>query len=277
MKELKLGMFFIYLFLQVVNITSAKYMNNINKRSDGFVRKTFIEKSVSEYKVIYVSNSDDLKEKIDYNYVYSLKGMDLNEYSTEEKKEFFLKLMMPAIKVSSEEILAKKELVQKLAVAKKIGTRENKILEKLFADYKVKGRNFEKLLDRMIVPPASIILGQAILESGWGTSRFFKEGNNVFGVWSYNSKEARMKAGESREDGFTAYLKKYDDLKGAVDNYILLLSTGSAYKEFRKGINRGESPEILVKYMVKYSELGEVYTERLGSVMRVNELDKYDI
>jgi Bax protein len=277
MKELKLGMFFIYLFLQVVNITSAKYMNNINKRSDGFVRKTFIEKSVSEYKVIYVSNSDDLKEKIDYNYVYSLKGMDLNEYSTEEKKEFFLKLMMPAIKVSSEEILAKKELVQKLAVAKKIGTRENKILEKLFADYKVKGRNFEKLLDRMIVPPASIILGQAILESGWGTSRFFKEGNNVFGVWSYNSKEARMKAGESREDGFTAYLKKYDDLKGAVDNYILLLSTGSAYKEFRKGINRGESPENLVKYMVKYSELGEVYTERLGSVMRVNELDKYDI
>lgn len=277
MKELKWGMFLIYLFLQAANITSANYMNDIAGANKKSARRVLAEKTVSEYKIVYVSNPDDLKKKMDYNYVYSLKGMDLNRYSSKEKKELFLKLMMPAIKVSSEEVEAKKALVQKLALAEKLEPREEKIIKKLFDDYKVKEGDYEKLINKMIVPPPSLVLGQAALESGWGTSRFFREGNNAFGIWSYNSAEPSMKAAKSRENGFTAALKKYDDLKGAVDNYILLLSTGSAYKELRKGIKKGESSKNLVKYLVRYSELGEVYTERLERVMRVNDLDKYDI
>ncbi len=267
MKELKLGMLFIYMFIQVVNISSAYYMKNIG-----------IESAVSSYKVINVSTSDDLKKNKNYKrYVYSLDGIDLNEYSTEDKKEIFLKLMMPAIKISSEEVSAKRKFVRRISKRGKANPQEEELLEKLFVDYKIEDRDLKKLSDKMIIPPVSLILSQAALESGWGTSRFFREGNNVFGVWSYDMDEPRIEAVESREDGFTASLKKYKDLKESVDDYILLLSTGSAYKNLRKGIKKGEDSGKLTRYLIRYSELGADYSERVERVIRVNEFDKYDI
>ena len=62
---------------------------------------------------------------------------------------------------------------------------------------------------RLKTHPTSIVLAQAAIESGWGSSRFYKEANNVFGVWSYSENEPRIKAMEDRE-GKSVYVKKYD-------------------------------------------------------------------
>jgi Bax protein len=203
--------------------------------------------------------------------------IDLSAYPVEEKKDLFVKLMMPAIEISRDQILENRSWVKKIIKRGSVKAKEKDRLEKLYDDYGIEDGDNKKLLEKMIIPPTSLILSQAALESGWGTSRFFREGNNVFGIWSYDSSDERIKAGESRENGFTAYLKKFVDLKEAVDGYILLISTGSAYENLRKGINRGENSEKLAKYLVKYSELGYSYTERIEKVIRVNELEKYDI
>ena len=59
--------------------------------------------------------------------------------------------------------------------------------------------------------PYKYRLAQAAIESGWGTSRFYKEANNVFGIWSYSENELRIKAMEDRE-GKSVYVRKYDVL-----------------------------------------------------------------
>jgi Bax protein len=278
MKELKWSMFFLYLFLQVVSISSENYMKNIGDAGTEVSANYGIEKAISNYKIIYVDSSEDLRKKVNHKkYIYSVRDIDLDSYPVEEKKKFFTELMMPAIELSRGHVSANRKFVKKIVKRGTVKAKEKNRLEKLFSDYDIEDGDTEKLLEKMIIPPTSLILSQAALESGWGTSRFFREGNNVFGVWSYDSEDERIKAGESREDGFTAYLKKYGDLKESVDGYILLLSTGSAYEKLRKGIKRGESSEELAKYLIKYSELGSAYTERLEKVIRVNEFDKYDI
>lgn len=278
MKELKWSLFFLYLFLQVVTVSSGNYMRNISDKKPDVVAVNTREKTSSNYKIIYVDSLEDLKTKEKSNkYVYAVRKIDLNSYPVKEKKELFVNLMMPAIEISRNQILENKSLVKKIIKRGSIKNKEKDKLERLFDNYGIEDKDTKQLLEKMIVPPTSLILSQAALESGWGTSRFFREGNNVFGIWSYDSSDERMKAGETRENGFTAHLKKFSNLKEAVDAYILLISTGSAYESLRKGINRGENSEKLAKYLVKYSELGYSYTERIEKVIRVNDLEKYDI
>ncbi|WP_320046204.1 glucosaminidase domain-containing protein [uncultured Ilyobacter sp.] len=276
MKELKWGMFFLYLFLQIVTIFSGNYMRSIGDGDAAITNGT--EKTISNYKIIYIDSPEDLEKKVNKRiYIYAARNIDLDAYPVKEKKKLFVKMMMPAIEISRDQVSANRKFVKKIVKRGSLKPKEKNKLEKLLGDYGIEDEDPKKLLGKMIVPPTSLILGQAALESGWGTSRFFREGNNVFGVWSYDSNDERIKAGESREDGFTAYIKKYSNLKEAVDGYVLLLSTGTAYEDLRKGIKRGESSEELVKYLVKYSELGHSYTERIEKVIRVNEFEKYDI
>ncbi|WP_319205045.1 glucosaminidase domain-containing protein [uncultured Ilyobacter sp.] len=278
MKELKWSLFFLYLFLQIVTVTSGNYMRNTSYEKPDVAEIITKEKTSSNYKIIYVDSPEDLKkEEKSKKYVYAVGKIDLSAYPVEEKKDLFVKLMMPAIEISRDQILENRSWVKKIIKRGSVKAKEKDRLEKLYDDYGIEDGDNKKLLEKMIIPPTSLILSQAALESGWGTSRFFREGNNVFGIWSYDSSDERIKAGESRENGFTAYLKKFVDLKEAVDGYILLISTGSAYENLRKGINRGENSEKLAKYLVKYSELGYSYTERIEKVIRVNELEKYDI
>lgn len=66
------------------------------------------------------------------------------------------------------EIKTEKEQVKKI-IEKGVRTQEEKdILNNAFAKYKVKNMNTDELLNKMIVPPTSLIIAQASLESGWG-------------------------------------------------------------------------------------------------------------
>ena len=42
-----------------------------------------------------------------------------------------------------------------------------------------------ELMVRLDTVPMSLALTQAAMESAWGTSRFAREGNNLFGQWCY--------------------------------------------------------------------------------------------
>ena len=51
--------------------------------------------------------------------------------------------------------------------------------------------NFTTPRDKRI--PRSIIIAMAGIESGWGTSRFTKEGNNLFGIRTWDPDTPQMK------------------------------------------------------------------------------------
>jgi len=80
--------------------------------------------------------------------------------------------------------------------------------------------------------PREIIVAQAVIESAYGTSRFAKEGNNLFGVMTFNLDEPHLKPKSNKNSKFGA--KIYQNKCESVKDYIIVLNTGSAFEDFRQ-------------------------------------------
>lgn len=232
-----------------------------------------------EYKKIEVNDVADLYEKRDEEglYVYSNSELDLRGLSSEERKDAFVQLLLPAITVVHEEIKNDKEIIKKLKEKPELTEEEKQYSENIFSRYKVKYGNWQELESKMIIYPTSLILTQGVLESAWGTSRFFREGNNIFGMWSTNPNEPRIAAKGVRDNGFVPHLKKYDTIKDSVADIVLTISRNDAYKKVRELINN-EKPAPEIAYgLIKYSEEGEEYIKKVRTTMAKNDFMKYDI
>lgn len=79
--------------------------------------------------------------------------------------------------------------------------------------------------------PRDIIIAMAVLETGYGTSRFAKEANNLFGIRTWNSDIPQLKAKENPKASWG--VRKYKTKCGSVKHMITTINTHRAYKEFR--------------------------------------------
>lgn len=203
-----------------------------------------------------------------YTNAVSLTGLPIAE-----RKRRFIEVLLPAVLISKERNRRSREHVLGLLVKPQLDAAETKLLDSLCAVYGVDDPR--GLPMRLRTHPTSIVLAQAALESGWGTSRFFLQANNVFGIWSFNPGEARIAAGETRE-GERVYLKRYRSLIGAVNDYFLTLGRGGPYDEFRIARRQGAQPLQLLDHLEAYSELGDEYVRRLRSMILHNKLQVWD-
>ena len=227
-----------------------------------------------KYDKIVVNSVEDIYQKRDGLFVFSDINIDLRKIPSEKRKDVFVKLLLPSIEVVQQEVLNNREIVKKLKVKKELTESEKIYAEKLFKKYKTEYGNWNELESKMIVYPASLILTQGAIESAWGTSRFFREANNAFGVWSTNPNEPRIAKG-SRGD-FTPHLKKYDTLKDTVEDITLIISRSSAYTGARKMIWEGKSPYEIAGGLTKYSEEGKEYVKKVRSTLKYNNFHEYD-
>lgn len=228
-----------------------------------------------KYDKIVVNSVEDIYQKRDGLFVFSDINIDLRKIPSEKRKDVFVKLLLPSIEVVQQEVLNNREIVKKLKVKKELTESEKIYAEKLFKKYRTEYGNWNELESKMIVYPASLILTQGALESAWGTSRFFREANNAFGVWSTNPNEPRIAAKGSRGD-FTPHLKKYDTLKDTVEDITLIISRSSAYTGARKMIWEGKSPYEIAGGLTKYSEEGKEYVKKVRSTLKYNNFHEYD-
>ena len=74
----------------------------------------------------------------------------------------------------------------------------------------------------------AISVAQAILESDWGKSRFATEANNFYGIIQTDETEPHIKSLDS-----DVMLKMYGNKCESVADYIALLNSSSAFKEYR--------------------------------------------
>ena len=79
--------------------------------------------------------------------------------------------------------------------------------------------------------PTSIIIAMAGIESAWGTSRFAKEGNALFGVRTWDLTVPHMKPRDLPDADFG--VKKYNTKCDSVKDMIRILNTHPAYEKFR--------------------------------------------
>ncbi len=228
-----------------------------------------------KYDKIVVNSVEDIYQKRDGLFVFSDVNIDLRKVPYEKRKEVFVKLLLPSIEVVQQEVLNNREIVRKMKAKKHLTESEKIYAEKLFKKYRTEYGKWNELESKMIVYPASLILTQGAIESAWGTSRFFREANNAFGVWSTNPNEPRIAAKGSRGD-FTPHLKKYATLKDTVEDITLIISRSSAYTGARKMIWDGKSPYEIAGGLTKYSEEGKEYVRKVRSTLKYNNFHEYD-
>ena len=131
----------------------------------------------------------------------------------------------------------------------------------------------EILLERVDAVPTSIILAQGALESSWGSSRFTREGNSIFGMWTWKT------AGivpSRREEGKTHKVKIYENILESVQAYHLTLNRLEFYEEFRQLRLTTDNPLVLAEGLSNYSERGQEYVEDIKNVILSNNLQRYE-
>ncbi|CAA6798762.1 MAG: BAX protein [uncultured Sulfurovum sp.] len=226
-----------------------------------------VNKKIKSPKDIKIFTSNEV-DPINYTNTISL-----NKLTVSEKKQKFFHMMLPAILISKENLRLKRERVLSLmsTPVEQMDEDDVDFLEALYKKYKTKSN--KKLANRLKTHPVSIILAQAAIESAWGESRFFKKGNNIFGMWSFSKNEPRIKALGNR-NGKAIYVKKYANVSEAIDDYFVVIGRG-AYKSFRKQRNITENPLVLVKYLVNYCELDN-YPDKLKNFIVYNKLRRFD-
>lgn len=119
--------------------------------------------------------------------------------------------------------------------------------------------------------PIEMIVGQAALESGWGTSRFALEANNLFGIRTYKKSEPHLLPLSMKKwKGWG--VKKFETKCDSVKYFVNLLNNHHAYEEFRKvrkDMLRKNQPldaTVLIKTLDKYSTT-ENYAELVISII----------
>jgi len=251
------------------NVKTVAYNTSIQKvKTTRNGKVTVVNKKIKTPNDIKIFTTKKIKP---INYTNTI---SLNKLQVSEKKQKFFHMILPAILISKAKLKLKRKRVLSLRRTAKSSWSANdkRFLERLYKRYKTEDIN--KLVNRLKTHPVSIILAQAAIESAWGESRFFKKGNNIFGMWSYNRHEPRIRAKGTRK-GKAIYVKKYASLSDAIDDYFVVIGRG-AYKSFRRQRNRTNNPLILVQYLVNYCELGKKYTKKLRRFIVNNKLRKFD-
>ena len=119
--------------------------------------------------------------------------------------------------------------------------------------------------------PMEMIVGQAALESGWGTSRFAVEGNNLFGIRTYDKDIPHMLiSGAKKWPGWGVRI--FPTKCQGVQYFVNLLNTHPAYEDFRNKrqqmliLGQELDAKVLIKTLKLYSTTPD-YAERVNYIV----------
>jgi Bax protein len=217
-------------------------------------------------------------------------GSDVNvpafglEGDVEKKKRAFFDFLSPIVESENGKVMEQRRRLTRLyddhRKGRAVAWADAKWLEWLLEEYEVTGNEggnlWEILLRRVDMIPADLALIQAAKESGWGTSRFAREGNSLFGQ-RCNVEGCGLVPAE-REPGETYEVAVFDTVDESVRSYIKNLNTYGAYRSFRRLRFRqrfeGSIPDghTLAGQLPSYSERGVEYLHEIRAMIRANRL-----
>jgi len=212
----------------------------------------------------------------------------------DERKALFLRVVLPLILRVNLEIevdrIRARYLLGRLVDGEGLSRRDERWLVALSRRYKVLGVDDDiasldaaaraRLLRRIDGFPPSLVLAQAAVESGWGTSRFATVGNALFGQWTWD--ESAGIAPTERDDGEGHAIRAFDSLLDSVRAYAHNLNTHPSYADFRAARRQTRVAQsrlnslLLSRYLQSYSERREAYIEELIVVIQQNQLQDFD-
>ena len=196
-----------------------------------------------------------------------------------QKKIEFIETVLPLISYENQKILMERqrlfEIKDYLLLEKTLISKDIMYLRQIAKKYLIKTKNKHKidilneLLYSINVIPNSIVLAQAANESGWGTSRFAKEFNALFGQYTYDEDNGIVPF--EREEGKKHLVKHFSSFHKSVESYFKNINTHYAYKRFREvrsQINQND----LNQYIKLLTQTLDVYAEDESYVKTINSI-----
>lgn len=200
------------------------------------------------------------------------------------RKAAFIKVVLPLVLRANQDVLQTRKRLVAIQQVRRLGfdagPQARRFLRRVAEEYETAPDDLVTLLKRVDIVPPSLALAQAAEESGWGTSRFARRGNAVFGQRTF--KAGRGMVPLDREEGERHEVLAFESLQTSVGAYLWNLNTHPAYREFRslRAQQRQDGTSLdgraLIGTMLRYSERGEAYVETIRSIMRVNRLRQFD-
>lgn len=206
---------------------------------------------------------------------------------TLRRKKLFFGALLPLILMANEEVRAERAHLRALQARYPEVTKDSGLdqleavdrywLEALHRRYGTEPGDWRSLLLRLDEIPVSLMMAQAIQESGWGTSRFARDGNALFGQRTWDADEDGI-VPDLRSEDQTYRVKSFPDLMAAVRSYMWNLNTHDAYADLRK--QRAQLKEqssqapgkALAATLTRYSEENGGYVKALNGLIRDNDL-----
>ena len=201
------------------------------------------------------------------------------EMTGDAQKQSFINLVLPLILAANDELLQRREAVQAAVRA-----HDRDKLDQWAVLYRIEAEKLddtglaERLLRRVDTIPVALALAQAAVESGWGTSRFARQGNALFGQWAW-TESAGMRPLAASND--RAVVRSFGSLLESVRAYMHNLNTHQNYERFRDARYRLKPQSEAVKarrlaaYLDSYAEIGQAYVEKLLVIISSNNFDHY--
>jgi Bax protein len=200
-----------------------------------------------------------------------------------KRKRLFVKTMLPAVLRANAEVRAQRDFLKALiALDIPRGDLPGEMRRKLraLADrYQVDPGNLPKLKRRVDVVPPALVLAQAAIETGWGTSRFAQQGNAIFGQHTRDPNDPGMVPQGLEDPDFR--VRSFDTVTQAVQAYLHNLNTHPAYRKLRviraDARARGVDPDshAMAAGLTEYSARGWAYVKDIRVTIRANDLQAF--
>jgi len=207
-----------------------------------------------------------------------------------KKKLKFIETLLPLISYQNQKIIVERgrlsEIYNSLDVQKTLHKDDMIFLENMAKKYLVNSKNkhkidlVEELLQSVDIIPNSIVLAQAANESGWGSSRFAKEHNALFGQYTYDERNGVVPL--RRDKGERYLIRYFSSIDKSVESYFKNINTHSAYEKFRQTRSKmnkkniGLNVKLLTQHLDVYAK-DEFYVETINSIIETNNLMQFDL
>ncbi len=202
-----------------------------------------------------------------------------------QKKEMFFSFMLPLVEEENKYLrIVRRRLLfirDHVRWGRTLGTEDHSWLALVSAKFGVDSVDADNhdfwriLLMRVDEVPENLVLVQAANESAWGTSRFAREGNNLFGQWCFSPNCGLVP--RNRPEGATYQVAEFSSISESVCSYMHNLNTGNSYVLLRdvRARMRDENQEAdaseMAAGLISYSERGLAYVEEIRSMIRHNQ------
>lgn len=267
----------IFIIIAIISGTMVFYDTNSHITSYRKMQQLFLD---SGYDLEKIRNKEMDVPRI---FIKSLPD-DFNMIeSPKEKKDLFIKFLLPLILKKNEELKIGREkllkIQEKIEQNKKLSDYDKSFLDYVQQEYKTETGDIKDILVKLDEISVSMALGQAIQETGWGESRFLIKGNSIFAEWTWGGEGMLPRA---RKIGLIHRIKTFPTLYDSVNSYANNLNRTRYYAGFRRmraRLREQGKPLFgrwLMSSMVHYSTEKDKYILDVKRIIRDNHLDDFN-